>query len=95
MSNVIKNILLMIFISTLVVISLVPNSISVASVFGIGYVFIQVVIIVGVVLLLSGIPTLIFFLVRKKMWRGFFVTMWIIWVLLALFFIMGQVALHH
>ena len=95
MKNITINVLLMIFINTLTVLIMVPSSVNIFSVFGLGFVAIQVFIMSGVPIIISGLPTLILYIIKKKIWNGVFVTMWIVWILITIIFIISQVALQH
>ena len=61
------------------------------SLFGLGYLLGQTVILTGISFLIGGIPSLIIYFLKNKLWKGFFSIIWIIWFIIAISSIVGQI----
>lgn len=60
------------------------------SAYGFGFILIQVVLLIVIPFLIGGLPSLIIYLINKKLWNGFFVIIWIVWSLVVIMSVVGQ-----
>jgi len=92
MNQIIKHLLLMIIASLfLAILSILLSGNNPFSSFGLGYLLSQTVILTGISFLIGGIPSLIIYFVKNKLWKGFFSIIWIIWFLIGVFSMAGQI----
>ena len=82
----------MIFASLLLaIITIILNETNPFTSFGLGYILSQMVIYTGISFVIGGVPSLIIYLNNKKLWTGFFATIWIIWFLIATISMSSQI----
>jgi hypothetical protein len=68
-------------IALAIIIHLVKNNYGTPTDQSFGIVFIYLLALMAVPLVIGGIPTLIIYASKKKMWNNFYAIIWVVWII--------------
>ncbi len=92
MNRIVKHLLFMVLASlVLAVVSLLITGSMSDPFFVVGYILIQILILTGISFTVGGIPTIIIYLSKKKMWDNFFIVIWVVWAIIGIATTYGQI----
>lgn len=93
MNRIVKHLLFMTAASlALAVVSLLITDGISDPVFIAGTLIVQILVLTGIPFVIAGIPTLIIFLSKKKMWNNFYTIIWVLWAIIGIASTYGQIS---
>ena len=83
MNRIVKHLLLMLLASVTlaIIIHLVKSNYGYPADRAFGFVFVYLLALMAVPLVIGGIPTLIIYASRKRIWNNFYAIIWVVWII--------------